>query len=116
MSDDKEEEDTKQQHAPKGPAPLCTPISRNGNLHTTTAREKNIHELASTGTKLLTQSPKLNIETAGNCGTLGGAMSFICGVYKGYKVRSRGAKEKGMVAPRGDRKTTLIHPGRFTGS
>ena len=29
-------------------------------------------------------------------------------------VQKRGAQEGGVVAPRGDRKTTLGHPGRLT--
>ena len=47
----------------------------------------------------------LHRATAGNRGTVGGAMSLICGVFKGDRVLRRGAEEKGVVAPRGDRKT-----------
>ena len=35
---------------------------------------------------------------------------------KGYKVRRKGEEEEGVVAPRGDGKTTLGHPVRLTGS
>ena len=57
VSDDKDKyEDPKQGHTPKGHAPLFKPVSRDGNLQTTTAREENVHDLALPGTQLLTQS------------------------------------------------------------
>ena len=53
-------------YTPKFHAPLLKPVSRDGNLKTTTAREENVHDLASTGNQLPTQSPAnvilINIE------------------------------------------------------
>ena len=46
---------------------------------------------------------------------MGGATYLILGVCKGDKVQKRGAKEKGVVAPRGDVKSALAHPGRLAG-
>ena len=37
-------------------------------------------------------------------------------VCEGYMVRRRGDEEEGVVVPRGDKKTTSGHPGRFVGS
>ena len=55
VSDNKEEEQYKQQkHSPKGPTPLSTPISCEGNLCTTSSREENLHALASPGMNLPT--------------------------------------------------------------
>ena len=58
VSDNKDKyEDIKQVHTTKGHAPLFKPVSRYGNLRTTTAREENVHDLASPGTQLPTQPP-----------------------------------------------------------
>ena len=58
----------------------------------------------------------INRKTSGNQGAVGGATSLIWRVCKGNKAQSRGAKEEGMVEPRGDRKKTSGHPGRPSGS
>ena len=47
---------SKKKHTPKGPAPFFKPISQNGNLWTTNAREENINNLASQRTQLPTQA------------------------------------------------------------
>ena len=58
VSDDEEkDEDPKQRHTPRGHIPLFKPVSRDGNLCTTTVREENVHDLASPGTQLSTQPP-----------------------------------------------------------
>ena len=54
----------------------------------------------------------LNRETAGNRVTVGGITPTIWGVCNGEGVRRRWVQEGGLVAPRGDRETTLGHPGR----
>ena len=51
-------------------------------------------------------------ETAGNRGTVGGITPTIWSVCNGEGVRRRWVQEGGLVAPRGDRETTLGHPGR----
>ena len=47
----------KQKYITEGPKTFFKPISHDGNLQTTNAREENIHNLVSPGTHLLTQSP-----------------------------------------------------------
>ena len=58
----------------------------------------------------------LHIDTAGNRGAVGGATSLMWDVCKGDRVRRREAQEGVVVAPIGDKKTTLGHPGRLSGS
>ena len=58
----------------------------------------------------------LHRATTGNRGAVGGATSLIQVMYKGEKVQSKGKEEEGVVAPRGDGKATLGHPGRIAGS
>ena len=58
----------------------------------------------------------LHIETAGNRVAVVVATSLILGVCKGYKVQRKGAKEGGVVTPRGNRERTSGHPGRLAGS
>ena len=55
----------------------------------------------------------LHRETTGNRGAVSGATYLILGVCKGYMVRRRGAQEGDVVAPRGDRKKTSVHPDRI---
>ena len=51
-----DDEYPKQRHNPRGHKPLLKPASRDGNLHNFTAREDNVHDLASPGTRILTQN------------------------------------------------------------
>ena len=61
VSDNKDKEEyPKQGHTPKGHAPLFKPVSLDGNLRTTTAREDNVHNLSSSGTHITTQ-PSANV-------------------------------------------------------
>ena len=51
-------------------------------------------------------------DTAGNRGTMGGITPTIWSVCNGEGVRRGWEQGGGLVAPRGDRETTLGHPGR----
>ena len=58
VSDDEDDEEIpKSRHTPRFHVPLFTPVSRDGNLGTTTACEYNVHDLASPGTQLPTKPP-----------------------------------------------------------
>ena len=58
----------------------------------------------------------LHKRTAGNRGAVGGATFLILGMYKGDRLRRRWVQEGGVIAPRGNRETTLGHPDRLAGS
>ena len=47
----------KSRHNPRGHLPLLKPVSCDGNLHTTTVREGNVHDLASPGTQIPKHPP-----------------------------------------------------------
>ena len=58
VSDDEDKVgDPKQGHTPRVHVHFFKPVSCGGKLSTTTVREDNVHDLASPGTKLLTQTP-----------------------------------------------------------
>ena len=58
MSDNEDkDEDPKQGHTPKSHTPLFKPVSRNGNLQTTTIMEYTVHDLASPRTHIPTHPP-----------------------------------------------------------
>ena len=48
-------------------------------------------------------------ETSGNHGTVGGVMTNIRSVCRGKGLQGGRTQEGGLVAPRGDRKTTSGH-------
>ena len=54
----------------------------------------------------------LHREMAGNRDTVGGATSTISSVCKGGMVRRGWEQEGCLVALRGERETTAVHPGR----
>ena len=56
-------------------------------------------------------------ETEGSCGTVSAVTTNILGVCIGEGLRERWTQKGGLVAPRGNRETTLGHLGRsLTGS